>query len=169
MAAGLAALKFNRGAWSFCSVMSRLAVPAGKHSKHAFVIILVPCVSTHWNHCKSLEFLKAWRTFQKCVEHWFQKYNFNYYIWPVCHLKSMLPLLGDVELASLKEELVAWWGSNTPPRDHILAEEQQVNAAVVCHAQDKDTVLCEEVTGWMAYLLRHGTKQMTDVYNSSGW
>ena len=48
------------------------------------------------------------------------------------------------------------------------SREQQVNA-VECHAQDKDTVLCEEVTGWMAYLLRHGTKQMTDAYDSSSW
>ena len=63
--------------------------------------------------------------------------------------------------------LVAWWASNTPPRDHILAEEQQVNA-VVCHAQDKDTMLCEEATGWMVYLPRHGAKQVADVYGSSG-
>lgn len=35
-AAGLAALEFNRGARSLCGVMSRLGVPAGKHSKHAF-------------------------------------------------------------------------------------------------------------------------------------
>ena len=42
----------------------------------------------------------------------------------------LLGVVGDVELASSKEAVVAWWGSKTPTRGHILAEDQQVNAVV---------------------------------------
>ena len=58
-------------------------------------------------------------------------------------------------------------GLNNTPQGHILAEDQEVNA-VMCHPQDEDTMLCEEVTGWMAYLLKHGIKQVADVYGTSG-
>jgi len=37
-AAGSAVLEFNHGSRSICGVMSRLGVPAGKHSKYAFAL-----------------------------------------------------------------------------------------------------------------------------------
>ncbi len=77
------------------------------------------------------------------------------------------PLLIDVELGSSKEVVVAWWGSSTPPKGHILAKGPEVNT-IVCHLQEEDTMLSEEATGWIGYLLRQGVKRVADVYRSSG-
>ncbi len=75
-------------------------------------------------------------------------------------------LLDHVELGTSKE-VVVWWGASMPPMGHILAEEQQENT-IVCHPQEEDTTLSEEATGWIGYFVRHGDKQVTDVYRSSG-
>ncbi len=74
---------------------------------------------------------------------------------------------GDVELGSSKEVVIAWWGSSTPPTGHILAEGQDVNT-IVCHPQDEDTMMAEEATGWIGYLLKQAVKQVADIYSSSG-
>ncbi len=52
------------------------------------------------------------------------------------------------------------------PMGHIPAQEQQENT-IVCHLQE-DTTLSEEATGWIGYFVRHGDKQVADVYGSSG-
>ncbi len=76
-------------------------------------------------------------------------------------------LLGDVDLGSCKEVVVVWWGSSLPPRGHILAEEQHMNT-IVCHPHEEDTMLSEEPTGWIGYLVRHGVRKVADVYGKSG-
>ena len=72
-------------------------------------------------------------------------------------------LLGDVELATSNEVVVAWWGSSTPPKGHILAEEQDVNT-IFCHPQEENTMLSEQASGWMNFLLKSQPMQVADIY-----
>ena len=74
---------------------------------------------------------------------------------------------GDVELGTSKEVLFAWWGSNAPPTGHLLSEGQDINT-IVCHPLEENTLISEQATGWMGYLLRQQPVMVADIYGTHG-
>lgn len=63
--------------------------------------------------------------------------------------------------------MVAWWGPSKPPVGHILAEGHDINT-IVCHPQDENTMVADEATGWIGYLVKQVGRQVVDIYSSSG-
>jgi len=57
-------------------------------------------------------------------------------------------LLGDVELTTSKDVVVAWWGSSTPPKGHILVEELEINTIVYHPQEETPWFRCKPLDGW---------------------
>ena len=74
---------------------------------------------------------------------------------------------GDVELGTSERVLYAWWGDNGFPADHMLSEGQDLNT-IICHPMDECTMIAEQSTGWICYLLKHRPGMVADVYGKHG-
>ena len=95
--------------------------------------------------------------------------NFHY---GICNHKKHLFLLNfiiDFMVIADTKIVVAWWGQDAPPLDHILSESPEVNS-MVCFPQEEDTMITEETDrlGWLTYMLKQSKKKVALVYSAAG-
>lgn len=76
--------------------------------------------------------------------------------------------IGGVQLGTVQEVVIGFWGKTHPPRGHtILSEGPHVNS-IICFPQDENTMVAEEATGWIDYLCTSRPKRVVDIYSDSG-
>ena len=72
-----------------------------------------------------------------------------------------------MQLGTVREVVIGYWGKTHPPRGHILSEGPHVNS-IICFPQDEDTMATEEATGWINYLCMTRPKKVMDIFSESG-
>lgn len=96
-------------------------------------------------------------------EHVRYPYN-NFYTAYICMYNVHV---GDVQLGTVKEVVIGFWGKNHPPVGHILSEGPHVNS-VICFPQEENTMVSEEGSGWIHYLCMSKPKGVVDIFGESG-